>query len=255
MDREIFSARVAIRRKDEFGEVAKRFNEMGERIETLLAAERRLLEDVSHELWSPLARLQFALEMVRTAPERDVAVQKMRREIDRLGTLVGHLVEVTRAEGDPEARERRDVDLAGLVEEIVSDCRIEAEAKGCVIQWQCPAPIALRADTELLRRAMENVLRNGIRYAPEGSNVEVTLGARGGMVEFEVRDFGPGVPEEMITKIFQPFFRMDSSRTAATGGVGLGLLIVKRAVTLHRGEVKAENAAPGLRVKITLPLS
>lgn len=249
-----FSARAEIRRGDEFGEVAAQFNEMASRIETLMAAERRLLEDVSHELRSPLARMQFALELVRTTPDRELAVQKMRREIDRLSELVGQLLEVTRAEGDPAARIRDKVDLTALASEIVEDCRIEAEAKQCRIHWEEPPAIRLIADHELLRRALENVLRNAIRYAPESSAIDVKLERNRDQARFVVRDYGPGVPDGLLSKIFEPFYRVDSSRTQGTGGVGLGLAIVKRAVGLHQGTVRAANERPGLRVELSLPL-
>ncbi|WP_051670200.1 sensor histidine kinase [Bryobacter aggregatus] len=248
------TARVDIRRGDEFGALANRFNEMAGRIETLLTAERRLLEDVSHELRSPLARLQFALELVRTAPDQEVAVARMKREIDRLSTLVGHLVEVTRAEGDPGARTRESLDLSALATEIADDCRIEAEAKNCTIALHSRSGLRLMADRELLRRALENVLRNAIRYAPANSTIQLDLEQHEKSVEIDVRDFGPGVPEEMLERIFQPFFRVDASRDNATGGIGLGLAIARRAITLHHGQLLAENAAPGLRVRMELPL-
>ncbi len=250
-----FAARVSVRRSDEIGALAARYNQMAERIQTLLAAERRLLEDVSHELRSPLARLQFALELFRSSPDRESGIARMRREVDRLGELVGQLLEVTRAEGDPDARVREDVDLTELTQSIVEDCRIEAEAKRCQLRFRHERSFLLWADRELLRRAVENVLRNAIRYAPEGTAIDVALSKEVRAAALVVRDFGPGVPEEMIGKIFQPFFRVDSSRTSSTGGVGLGLAIAQRAVALHQGHVKAENAQPGLRVKIELPLA
>jgi two-component system sensor histidine kinase CpxA len=248
-------SRVQIKRSDEIGALGARYNEMAGRIQTLLAAERRLLEDVSHELRSPLARLQFALAGFRTAANPDQAMMRMRREIDRLGELVGYLLEVTRAEGDPRARAHESVDLSELVEMVAEDCRIEAEAKQCVLELNATSGIQLFADRELLRRAVENVLRNAIRYSPERSRVTVSLARDGGAAILQVRDNGPGVPPDMLSKIFQPFFRVDLSRSAATGGVGLGLAITQRAVALHQGKVEAENADPGLRVKIELPLA
>jgi signal transduction histidine kinase len=249
-----FSARVKIRRNDEYGVVADRFNEMADRLQTLLAAERRLLEDVSHELRSPLARLQFALELVRTAPDRETAVARMRRELGRLSDLVGQLMEVTRAEGDPGARARERVDLVQLATEIVEDCRIEAEARHCSIQLDSATALPLFADRELLRRALENVLRNAIRYSPEGSQIEMALSQQAQAAAIQIRDFGPGVPEAMLDKIFEPFFRVDGSRDAATGGVGLGLAIARRAVSLHQGKLSARNASPGLQVSMEFPL-
>ena len=233
------SARVAVKRSDEFGEVAQQFNSMAEQIESLL-------EDVSHELQSPLARMQFALEI----PNREMATAKVRKEIERLSTLVSHLLEVTRAQ----SREKTKVDLSRLASEVVADCRIEAQAKECQLEWETVGTVEVMGDAELLRRCVENVLRNAIRYAPSGTSVRASLQEGMGKAVLIVRDQGPGVPEDMLERIFQPFVRVDSSRTTATGGVGLGLAIVKRAVGLHRGEVRAENAAPGLRVRVELPL-
>ncbi len=233
------SARVEVKRRDEFGEVAHQFNSMAGQIETLL-------EDVSHELQSPLARMQFALEI----PDRESATAKVRKEITRLSTLVSHLLEVTRAQ----SRAKTLVDLTQLAGEVVEDCKIEAEAKGCQLRWTAPEKLELMGDSELLRRSIENVLRNAIRYAPCGTTVEGTLLGAAGLALLTVRDQGPGVPDDMLDRIFQPFVRVDASRTSATGGVGLGLAIVKRAVGLHGGTVRAENAGPGLRVCVEIPL-
>ena len=115
--------------------------------------------------------------------------------------------------------------------------------------------MVVRGDRELLRRSIENILQNGIRHNPGGIPLEVTLEAGGDSMRLTTRDYGPGVPEEALTKIFQPFFRVDDSRDNATGGVGLGLAIASRAVALHHGRLSAENANPGLRVKMELPVA
>ncbi|GAB4405605.1 MAG: ATP-binding protein [Bryobacter sp.] len=248
-------ARVSIERRDEIGVLAARFNEMADRIQTLLAAERRLLEDVSHELRSPLARMQFALSALPKAEGSEASLARLRKELDRLGELVAYLLEVTRAEGDPESLRREEVDLSGFVRDLVEDCRIEADAKRCTLEFAPPGPVLLLADRELLRRAVENVLRNAIRYAPEATAIQIGLEKKDRWVHLRIADAGPGVPEEMLTKIFQPFYRVDASRSAKTGGVGLGLAITQRAVALHQGIVEARNGKPGLSVEIALPLA
>ncbi len=249
------SVRVNLTRKDEIGELGRAFDRMAERIGTLVAAERRLLQDISHELRSPLARLSFATELARTAEDREAAVARMKKEIHRLTDLVGALVQMTRAEGDPSANLPELVRIDELVAGVVEDCRLEADARGCGIVMKAGDPVTLRGDEELLRRAVENVLRNSIRYTPEGSLVEVSLETACNTVRIAVRDYGPGVPDWALAKIFQTFFRVDDSRDSATGGAGLGLAITKRAIHLHHGNVWAENAAPGLRVRIELPLA
>jgi signal transduction histidine kinase len=249
------AARVKVRRGDEIGDLGRAFNQMAERIETLLTAERRLLQDISHELRSPLARLSFAAELTRTATDRNAAVARLRKEIDRLADLVAGLIQVTRAEGDFPERSLDTVELHGLVREVCGNCELEASAKHCRIDAAGLAEVELRGDSELLRRAVENVVRNAIRYAPESTAVDVRLTRNGASATVSVRDRGPGVPDEAISKIFTPFFRVDASRDTTTGGVGLGLAIAQRAVFLHHGNIGAKNVEPGLEVEITLPLS
>jgi two-component system sensor histidine kinase CpxA len=248
------SVRVNSHRKDEIGEVGRAFDRMAERIGTLLTAERRLLQDISHELRSPLARLSFAAELARTADDREAAIARMKKEIARLTDLVGGLIQVTRAEGDPAAGSSESLRLDELLREVVDDCRVEADARGCQIAFSGRPELTMRGDREVLRRAVENVLRNAIRYTPAGTSVDIQLLASAGAARISVRDYGPGVPAEALPKIFQPFFRVDDSRYTATGGVGLGLAIASRAIGLHHGKLWAENTPPGLKVWIELPL-
>ncbi len=248
------SARVSPLRRDEIGDVGRAFDQMADRIETLLTAERRLLQDISHELRSPLARLSFAAELTRTAQDREAAAARVTKEVGRLTDLVGALVEVTRLEGDPASRRVEQFDLDRLVHDMTDASRLEAEARNCQIHFDSSGPLAVRGDEELLRRAVDNVLRNAIRYAPNGSIIDVNLSSVQGSATLAVRDRGPGVPDEMIAKIFQPFFRVDGSRDSQTGGIGLGLAIAHRAIVAHHGEINAENANPGLRVRISVPL-
>jgi two-component system sensor histidine kinase CpxA len=247
------SARVNSRRQDEIGQLSRAFDQMADRIQTLLSAERRLLQDISHELRSPLARLSFAAELVRTTDDRESAVARLRKEIDRLTHLVGGLLQVTRVEGDPASLNREVFSLNRLLDELVADCAIEADARGCRLRMHSDNEVLVRADHELLRRAVENVLRNAIRHAPADTDVEVTLSNTPSLVSIAIRDYGPGVPEELISSIFEPFFRVDHARDSASGGTGLGLAIAKRSVALHQGNLSAANAHPGLRVGIELP--
>lgn len=247
--------RVHSERKDEIGDLSRAFDRMAERIGTLLSAERRLLQDVSHELRSPLARLSFAAELVRTAEDRESSVARLKKEIQRLTDLVGALLQVTRAEGDPGATSPEPLRLDELVDEVVEDCQVEAEARGCRIALAGAPQLQIYGDRELLRRAIENVVRNSIRYAPPQSEVDVQLESSKSAARISVRDHGPGVPEDALEKIFQPFFRVDDSRDSSTGGAGLGLAIARRAVAVHHGAVWARNAQPGLQVNIELPLN
>jgi len=245
------SARAEVFRRDELGELATAFNRMAERIETLLSAERRLLLDISHELRSPLARLGVAVELARSGDNREAALDRIQKEADRLNALVGELLQVTRAEGDPASMRRELVRLDELVRDIVETNRIEATARGCELSLEISGAVQIEGQPELLRRAIENVLRNAIRHAPAGTTVEI--GLRGATIC--VRDYGTGVPEDELPRIFDPFYRVENDRGRSSGGVGLGLAIARRAVELHHGSILARNANPGLLVEITLPSS
>jgi signal transduction histidine kinase len=248
------TARVGLRRNDEIGDVVQAFDQMADRIETLVTAERRLLQDISHELRSPLARLSLAAELVRTSPDRDAAVVRVNQEIDRLTDLSESLLQVTREEGDWTAHRLENVGLDTLIRKLVQDSEIEAAARHCNFVVTGASHQQMRAHPELLRRAIENIFRNAIWHAPAGSTIEVALNDTTMNASVSVRDYGPGVPPETLSQIFRPFFRVDNSRDTATGGVGLGLAIAQRAVHVHRGQIWAENAEPGLRVCIDLPL-
>ena len=247
------STRVNMQRRDEIGGLARSFDEMAERLQRLVMSERRLLQDISHELRSPLARLKFSVKLTRTAADPNVALDRVERDVNRITSLVSEIVEVTRIEGEPSARRWQKVNLGELVEETVSDCEVEAEFRGCSICMEGKISNEVSGDAELLRRAVENVLRNAIRYSPDQTKIDVTLAEADQGATIAVRDHGPGVPGVLLTDIFEPFFRVEEAREADTGGIGLGLSIAKRAVQLHGGTIAAENANPGLRVTIAIP--
>jgi two-component system sensor histidine kinase CpxA len=247
-----FTARVRSARRDELGQLARTFDQMAERLEQLLAAERRLLLDISHELRSPLARLSVAVELARSGEDREAALNRIQKEADRLNALVGELLQVTRAEGDPSSLRLQPVRLDELLAGLVEDCQLEAGARGCCLRIEAQPPVTVQADPELLRRAVENVLRNAVRYTPPDSPVEIKLESNGG-ARIRVRDYGPGVPAEHLEHIFDPFYRLETDRSRMSGGAGLGLAIARRAIQLHHGHIRARNATPGLEVEIQLP--
>jgi len=246
--------RVNTGRRDEIGHLGEAFNQMAARIETLLTAERRLLQDISHELRSPLARLNIAIELARTAADRDAAAVRLQKEVNRLTELVGSLLEVTRAEGDPSLRRADVVRVGDVLRDVAQTCQLEADARDCRLVVHDTVSRSLIGDPELLRRAVENVVRNAIRYAPAHTDVELRADDHENALTISVRDAGTGVPEELLPRLAQPFFRVEDARDyAPDGGVGLGLSIAQRAVQLHHGRLAAENAHPGLRVTLTFP--
>jgi two-component system sensor histidine kinase CpxA len=248
-----FSARAHSTRRDELGQLARTFDQMAERIQNLVASEHRLLLDISHELRSPLARLGVSIELARTGANREAALDRIQKESDRLNALVGQLLQTTRAEVDPGALRAQAVRLDELLADVVNDGAVEAAARGSAVHFDAPDPVTISGDAELLRRASENVIRNAIRYAPPETSVEVKLARDSSGIHISVRDYGPGVPEEALDRIFDPFFRVEQDRNRTSGGVGLGLAIARRAVELHKGKLRARNAHPGLFVEMELP--
>jgi two-component system sensor histidine kinase CpxA len=247
------AVRVTCRRRDEIGNLARSFNAMADRINCLLIAERQLLQDVSHELRSPLARIAFAAELARTADNRDAAIDRLNNELRGITKLVASLLDVTTIEGDPASIKTEETEIAGIIDACVKSCALQAEAQRCRIHVVGNSSRPVRCNRELLRRAFDNVIRNAIQYSRLESDIEVSLADDDSWVVASVRDHGSGVPGELLSRIFEPFFRVDAARDAATGGVGLGLSIVRRIVLLHHGTVTAENSLPGLRVRIAIP--
>jgi len=248
------STRVQSRRQDEIGQLARSFNQMAGRLQMLIVSERRLLGDISHELRSPLARLKFAIKLARTSADSKTAIDRIERDVDRIAALVADIVEFNFIECGPAAQEAGIVRVADIMDDVIRDCAMEAEIRGCHISVKGSLVGEIEGNRELLRRAVENVLRNGIRYSPDHSTIDVSVSENTHTAAITIRDYGPGVPEQALTQIFDPFFRVEEARNAMGGGSGLGLSIAKQAVQAHHGIITAQNASPGLRVQITVPL-
>jgi len=244
-------------RNDELGLLASDLDTMSERVRNLLELKQQLLRDVSHELRSPLARLQLALSLARrqenTGVERQLA--RIACEADRLEELIARTLTLARLERPMQGLESVPLDIAELLTNIVSDVGIEAEARGSTVALETERPLPVKGDPELLRSAMENVIRNAVRYGPPGSKVGIESRRTGGQIEVMVRDSGPGVPEKDLELIFEPFYRVDAARNRAVGGDGLGLAIAARAVGIHGGRIQARNLDQGgLVVQLSLPV-
>jgi two-component system sensor histidine kinase CpxA len=249
-------------RRDDLGLLAADLDTMAQRLQHLLDTRQQLLRDVSHELRSPLTRLQLALSLARR--EEGVAERHLARvgcEADRLEQLIARTLRFARLEQPVHSLDQVRIDIDDLLKNIASDVMIEADAQGCLVNLQAEQGLTVAGDPELLRSAFENVIRNAVRYSPAGALVSVgarALAERGAQprsVEVAVSDRGPGVPEKDLQLIFEPFYRVESAREhRGGGGEGLGLAIAARAIALHAGSIEARNlAGGGLAVVITLP--
>lgn len=248
-------------RQDDLGLLAADLDSMAERLRLLLEAKQQLLRDVSHELRSPLARLQLALSLAsreESGVERHLA--RIAREAERLEQLIARTLKLVRLERPAHTLEQARVDLGELLRTIAADVAIEADARGCQVQVLADGELTVSGDPELLRSALENVIRNAVRYSPTRAAVVICARRRpvddrqGELIEVIVRDQGPGVPDKDLGLIFEPFYRIDAARGhGGTAGEGLGLAIASRAVALHGGHIVARNAeGGGLMVSITL---
>ena len=241
-------------RRDEIADLARNFDRMAERIEALITGQRRLLGDISHELRSPLSRLTVALGLVKQGPEEAAEnLERIGLEARRLDTLIGQLLALTRIDSGVDRGSVAPFDLTNLVQEVANDGDFEAHARNrSVVVKQADACTA-NGFEELLRSAVENVVRNAIRHTAEGTAVEISLQISNTRALLRVRDYGPGVPESMLSEIFLPFQRVANGYPE---GAGLGLAIAERAVSVHRGIIRAMNAPTGgLIVEIDVPLA
>jgi two-component system sensor histidine kinase CpxA len=259
---------------DELWGLVYDFNEMADRLESLVDAQMLLLRDVSHELRSPLARLSVALELAReeAQPGMEDQLDRIEREAERLNSLIGQLLSLSHLESTTRLPDRLRVSLCDVVEELLPDMDYEAQRRNCGVSFttgrQSGAQTGVQPEEicevlgnpELLGRAVENVIRNAIAYTAEGTSVEIRLFEENRVgtqfAVLQVKDHGPGVPEAALKSIFRPFYRLDLSRQRSTGGYGVGLAITERAVRLHGGAVVARNAHEGgLIVEMRLPVA
>ena len=249
------------KRHDELAALAVDFDAMVERISALVGSQRDLLSTVSHELRSPLTRFNMSLALLRKQPpDSEELLQRMERDAERVDVLMGQLLTLSRLETGLSSDGRDHVDLSQLVQEVVADGDFEAQSCGKSVRLEAAGDIVIeKADQMALRSACENIIRNAVRFTPPGTEVEVVLKTEirrdFRQAVLSVRDHGPGVPEEALQQIFQPFFRVKVPHgPRRDNGTGLGLAIALEAIRQHRGTITASNASPtGLEVRMMLP--
>lgn len=235
---------------DELAELGHDFDRMSAQLRALMEGQRRLLHDVSHELRSPLARLQAAIGLAHQQPERvQASLERIERESVRMDRLVGELLTLSRLEAATSLPAAEPVDVVEMVDQIADDARFEA---GAAIEVDAPEPVTVRGAPDLLWSAVENIVRNAVKHGA-GGRVDVRVHPDGDLVHIEVLDQGPGIAPEHLGDVFEPFFRSNPTRNIVDGH-GLGLAIAKRVVETHGGRISAANRAEGgLRMTITLP--
>ncbi|MBI3881994.1 MAG: HAMP domain-containing histidine kinase, partial [Verrucomicrobia bacterium] len=247
-----FEARVATKRSDELGSLAGAINRMAARLAGFVTGQKRFTGDIAHELCAPIARIQMALGILeqRADENQKAYVDDLREEVQHMSSLVNELLSFSKASLRPKENKLDPVPLAPLAQRVVA--RETHNGTGDV-RVEIPAELSALAEPELLARALANLVRNALHHAGSAGPITVSAASEGGRVTLSVSDSGPGVPEESLAQIFDPFFRLDASRTRDTGGVGLGLAIVKTCVDACQGTVTARNRAPtGLQVDIVL---
>jgi two-component system sensor histidine kinase CpxA len=242
-------------RKDEVAVLARDFDHMADELRANRAGTTQLLRDISHELRSPLARMRVALGLARQPPaDLSRQLDRLEREIERLDSLISQVLKLARLHGTDALLTRDIFDFDEAIEEVVRDANFEGAAKNCTVDLHGSASAAINGNRELLRSAVENVLRNAVRYSPPGAPVDVSVAREDSGVVVLVRDRGPGVPSADLERIFEPFYRVAESRDRDTGGEGIGLAITSQVMKAHGGSAAAANRqGGGFEVRLSLP--
>jgi signal transduction histidine kinase len=244
-------------RRDEIADLVRDFDTMAGELRTLIQSERNLLSGVSHELRSPIARIRLALTLARSADddERSEMLDRIEQDAIQLDSMLEQILTVARLESGQHKPRFEVLSLNDVVDNVMHDANFEAAATGATIAFQGDRDILVSGDPGLLRSAIENIVRNAIFYSGEGGKIDVRLNKENSTAVIAVRDNGPGVPENTLALLFKPFYRVDDSRGTTTGGMGLGLAIVRNAALAHGGSVSAKNVVPhGLEVELRLPI-
>jgi len=245
------------KRGDELGQLSQDFDRMASQLEQLLTTQKRMLRDISHELRSPLARLQVALELARKSAQGLAGNEhdRIETEIIRLNELIGQVISLVKLETGQQTAELTPLNLNELVTEAVNNADFEARPQGKSAVLTSNGPLTINGNHELLYSALENILRNAVKYTPTKTRVETCVSQHANQAIITIRDHGPGVSATALEHLFEPFYREADARDRSSGGYGLGLAIAKRAITHQGGTISARNADDGgLEVALRLPL-
>ncbi len=249
------STRVTLNGSDEVSALATDFNRMADRINDMLNSQRQLVSDVSHELRSPLARLRIALELAQRSGDSAKALPRIEKEADELENLVTGLLSLARIESSQFQLEKKPVEITALIQKIVRDAQFEGAASQREINFELCDPVTLMVDPVIVSSAIENVVRNALRYTPENSCVRLYCRLQTNEFQLIIEDQGPGVAEESLQQLFKPFARVGEARDRNSGGFGLGLAITGKTMLAHGGQAIAQNRQEGgLRVILKFPL-
>ena len=243
--------------QDAFDQLARSFNEMADAIEKQLENERRLLVDISHELRSPLTRMTIATELLSRdmdSERNQHIIARLEKELRHMNELIGLLLSQSQNTSDSRI-EAETIDLGKMLDELATDFSFQGQRMNKKVVAEIPDSFVISGNPNLLQRLFGNILSNAVFFSPSNSEILLRVKEVEEKLEIGVRDFGPGVPEENLKDIFRAFYRVDSSRSRKDGGVGLGLALAREAALAHGGDINAKNAAPGLEVTVTLPVS
>ncbi len=248
----------AANRFDEIGDLGTDFNDMAEKIEKMISGQRRLFSDISHELRSPLTRLQVSLELLqkKSSDAEQPMLARIEREISRMNALIEELLQFSRLESGEINGQTQKLSLQSLLKQVCNDAGFEGKARNCTVKLTAKEDLTISGIPQLIERAIENILRNALKFSPANSEVAVEMQRRDRTATITITDHGPGIPEQELQRVFAPFYCLSEDRNPQSSGIGLGLAIAQRAVKLHQGQISLKNNPEGgLTATITLPIN
>lgn len=251
-----FDERIVMNRKDEIGTIAETFNQLADRVQSMIESERRMTANLAHEIRMPITRIAFLLGKIDCNTKSDPARDQIKKEIMELSNIAQQLLKLAQIERSEFKPNSERINLNDLVSELLQRLQFGLENKSLTLIFQPFEKASVIGDASLLKIAVLNILENAIQYTASGSTIKIdmTVDNESGPLKFSVKDQGPGVPAEDLERIFMPFERSDQSRDRQTGGAGLGLSLAKSIVTCQNGSIYARNLPNGFEISILLPI-